>query len=168
MDLRQKIDEYLKGLYVQQKIAFLLIQNGLKIKDDKIYCGPIEQSNSKIARAISVDYRAVTDTINRINQEPELKKLFSTIEPTSDLRNTAQQLGWGVVEIIQEDPRIPQVLAGISKIIADNDIVVKQMVVEDYELAEDPKVIIVTETPIPFELLSQMKIVKGVKGIIIY
>jgi predicted regulator of amino acid metabolism with ACT domain len=168
MDLRQKIDEYLKGLYVQQKIAHLLLKNGLKIKDDKIFCGSIEQSNSKIARALSVDYRAVTDTINRINKEPELQKLFSTIEPTSDLRNTAQILGWGVVEIIQEDPRIPHVLAGVSQIIADNNIVVKQMVVEDYELAEDPKVIIVTETPIPFELLSKMKIIKGVKGIIIY
>ena len=168
MDLRQKIDEHLKGLYVQQKIAFLLLKNGLKIKNDKIYCGTIEQSNSKIARAISVDYRAVTDTINRINQDPELKKFFSTIEPTADLRNTAQQLGWGVVEIIQKDPRVPQALAGISKIIADNNIVTKQMVVEDYELTEDPRVIIVTEAPIPFKLLAKMKSIEGVKGIIIY
>lgn len=91
MNLRNKIEEHFKEYYVQKKITYLLLKYGLKIKNGKTYCGEIEQSNSKIARAISVDYRAVTDTIKKINEEPQLKKLFSSIEPTPNLKNAAQK-----------------------------------------------------------------------------
>ena len=168
MNIREKIDEYFEGYYVQKKIAYLLLKYGLKIKEDKIYCGPIEQSNSKLARAISVDYRAVTDTIKKIKKEPELKEFFSSIEPTPNLKNTASKVGWGVIEIIPENPHLPGIFAGVSKIIADEEISIRQAIGEDYELTENPRFIVVTESPIPDKLISKIKQVNGINGITIY
>lgn len=168
MNIREKIDEYFEGYYVQKKIAYLLLKYGLKIKEDKIYCGPIEQSNSKLARAISVDYRAVTDTIKKIKKEPDLKEFFSSIEPTPNLKNTASKAGWGVIEIIPENPHLQGIFAGVSKIIADEGISIRQAVGEDYELSEDPRFIIVTEANIPHRLISEIKKVEGIKAITIY
>lgn len=168
MNIREKIDECFEGYYVQKKITYLLLKYGLKIKGDKIYCGPIEQSNSKLARAISVDYRAVTDTIKKIKKEPELKEFFSSIEPTPNLKNTASKVGWGVIEIIPENPHLPGIFAGVSKIIADEEISIRQAIGEDYELTENPRFIVVTESPIPDRLISKIKQVDGIRGITIY
>lgn len=168
MNIREKINEYFEGNYVQKKLVYLLLKYGFKISANKIYCGPVEQSGSKLARAISIDYRIVTDTIKRINEEPELKKFFSSIEPTPNLKNTAQLFGWGILEIIPKNSHLPGIFAGVAKIIADEGISIRQAIGEDYELAEDPKFIIVTEEPIPSKLLSKIKQVPGVKAITLY
>ncbi len=168
MTLRQKIDEYFEGFYVQKKIAYLLLKYGLKIKGNKIYCGPIEQSNSKLARAISVDYRAVTDTIKKIKENKELHDFFSTIEPTPNLKHAARKVGWGVIEIIPDNPSHSGIFSNVSKIIADANISIRQAIGEDYELTEEPRLIIVTEEPIPNDLLPNIREIKGIKGITIY
>lgn len=168
MDLRHDIDDFFEGYPVLKKIAFLLLKHGLKIKNKKIYCGQIEQSNSKVARAIAVDYRAVSETIKKINESSKLKTLFSSIEPTPNLKNTAQKIGWGVIEIIPENPHLPGIFSGVSKIISDEGISIRQAIGEDYELTEDPRFIIVTEKNIPHELIAEIKKVKGIKGITIY
>jgi predicted regulator of amino acid metabolism with ACT domain len=168
MNIRQKIDDYFNGNYVQKKIAYLLLKYGLKINNNKIYCGPIEQSNSKLARAISIDYRIVTDTIKKINKDPILKKFFSSIEPTPNLKNAGPLFGWGVLEIIPENSHLPGIFAGVANIIADEKISIRQAIGEDYELTEDPRFIIVTEAPIPSKLLTKIKQVPGLKAITIY
>ncbi|MDG6218187.1 MAG: regulator [Candidatus Thermoplasmatota archaeon] len=168
MTLREKIDDYFEGFYVQKKIAYTLLKYGLKIKGNKLFCGPIEQSNSKLARAISVDYRAVTDTIKKIRKNKELEDFFSLIEPTPKLKHSAQKVGWGVIEIIPEDPPCSGVFSNVSKIFADKNISIKQAIAEDYDITEDPRIIIVTEKPIPNELLPKIKEVKGIIGITIY
>lgn len=168
MNIREKIDEYFGGNYVQKKIAFLLLKYGLKINGNKIFCGTIEQSSSKLARAISIDYRIVTDTIKKINKDPMLKKIFSSIEPTPNLKNIGTLFGWGVLEIIPEDSHLPGIFAGVAKIIADEGISIRQAIGEDYELTEEPRFIIVTESPIPSKLISTIKQVPGVKAITFY
>jgi predicted regulator of amino acid metabolism with ACT domain len=168
MNIRKKIDETFEGNYVQKKIAYALLKYGLKINGNKIYCGPIEQSNSKLARALSIDYRIVTDTIKTINNDPELKRFFSLIEPTPNLKNTGPQFGWGILEIIPENSHLPGIFAGVAKIIAEEGISIRQAIGEDYELTEEPRFIIVTEAPIPSKLLPKIKQVPGVKAITFY
>jgi len=168
MNIREKINDYFGGNYVQKKIAYLLLKYGLRINGNKIYCGPIEQSSSKLARAISIDYRIVNDTIKKINQDPELKKFFSSLEPTPNLKNTAQQFEWGILEIIPENSHKSGIFAGVATLIAEEGISIRQAIGEDYELTEEPKLIIVTEKPIPGKLISKIKQVPGVKAITIY
>ena len=110
----------------------------------------------------------MTDTIKKIKKNPELKNFFSSIEPTLNLKNPAQKVGWGVIELIPENPHIPGIFLGVAKIIADEGISIRQAIGEDYELTENPRFLIVTEKSIPSKLISKIKQVKGIKGITIY
>ena len=168
MDIHKKLDEDFEGQYVQRKIAYLLLKYGLSIRDEKIHCGPIEQSNSKLARAISIDYRVVNDTIKKIKKDQELFDFFSEIEPTPNLKKSASIAGWGVIEIVPVDPQMPGILHGVSKVLADSDISIKQAIVEDYDLTEDAKLIIVTQSQIPINLIDEIKRVKGIRAITLY
>jgi len=168
MNIREKIDDYFESNHVQKQVAYLLLKYGLKIIGNKIYCGPIEQSSSKLARVLNIDYRIITDTINHINADPELKQFFSAIEPTPNFKNTGKQYGWGVIEIIPENSHAPGICASVSTLIAQEKISIRQAISEDYELTEDPKFIIVTEAPIPDHLIAKIRQLPGVKAITLY
>lgn len=157
-------DQYPK----RRKIAQKMLEYGLKIKNHKMYSGVIELSVSKIARALNVDRRAVTATINTILNEPELHKVFSKLTPTCHLKDVAPAMKWGVIEIIPEDPSMPGILADVATIIASNNISIRQAVVDDFELSEEPRLFIVTEKQIPGALIPKIRKAKGVKAVIIY
>ena len=91
-----------------------------------------------------------------------------SIEPTPNLKNTESNVGWGVIEITPDNPHLPSIFAGVSKIIADEEISIRQAIGEDYKLTENPRFIVVTESTIPDKLISKMKQVNGIKGITIY
>lgn len=165
MGIREKINHYFKSYPIQRKVAHALLQYGLKVKENNVYCGPIEQADSKLARAIGVDRRGILATIKTIQEEPEMKKLFSKIEPATNLKDVAPQMGWGVIEIIPEDPSKPGILAAVSAIIAEKNISVRQAMVDDYEMYEEPRLYIITESPVPTEVIPKIKDIEGVKGI---
>jgi len=72
------------------------------------------------------------------------------------------------VEILSKDASMPGILASVSKIIADEKINIRQAIVDDYLLAEEPKLYIITEKPLPSKLLKKLKKAKGVKGVTFY
>jgi predicted regulator of amino acid metabolism with ACT domain len=145
-----------------------MLEYGLRTHNNKIYCGPIELSNSKIARALDIDRRAITATITTINKNPELQKIFSRLTSTCHLKDVAPAMNWGVIEIIPQDPSTPGILAEIATIIANHTISIRQAVVDDFEFSEEPRLFIVTETPIPGTLLPTIRKAKGVKAVLIY
>jgi len=145
-----------------------MLEYGLKTTNNKIYIGEIELSDSKIARALETDRRAIHATIQLINQKPELKKIFSKLQPTCHLKEVAPKMNWGVIEIIPTDPSLPGILAEIANIIAKNNISIRQAIVDDFELSEEPRLFIITEKTIPPQLIPQIKNAKGVKALLIY
>ena len=145
-----------------------MIEYGLKIKDHKIYCGDIELSDSKIARAFDIDRRAIAATVEIIEDKPELHKIFSRLMPTCHLKDVAAKMNWGVIEIIPEDPSMPGTVADVASIIAQNNISIRQSIVDDFELTEEPRLFIVTEKPIPGRLIPKIRNAKGVKAVLIY
>lgn len=149
-------------------IAQKLLEYGLKIKGKKVYCGEIELSNSKIARAFNVDRRIITSTIETITKNEDLEKVFTKLKPTCHLKDVAPKMNWGVIEIIPEDPSMPGILAEVSKMIAEKNISIRQAIVDDFEFYEEPRLFIVTEKPIPPNLITKIRNVKGVKAVLIY
>jgi len=152
----------------QKKLAKKLLENGLKIKDNKIYCGEIEQSDSKIAKAYNIDRRIIKSTIQTINEKKELKIIFSNLKPTCHLKNVAPSMKWGVIEIIPIDPSMPGILSDVSKIVSDAKISIRQAIVDDFELSEEPKLFIITEKQIPGNLIQKIRNAKGVKAVLIH
>jgi hypothetical protein len=162
------LTKYFRKYPAQQKIAQLLISYGLSVKNGRIYCGDIELSFSKIARAAGVDRRAVMKTVETIEREKELRKIFSLLQPTCNFKELAPEMKWGVVEIIPVDASMPGILAGVAKILADEKISIRQANVDDYMITEEPKLFIVTEKALPTHLIKKLGKAKGVKGVTVY
>lgn len=162
-----QISIYFSDYPARKTIAQKLLEYGLKVQNDKIYCGEIELSDSKIARAFHVDRRAVTATREIIENNPSLKKIYAHLLPACHLKNVAPLMHWGVIEIIPDDPNTPGILASVATIIAKNNISIRQAIGDDIEFSEEPRLFIVTETPIPGELIPLIRKTNGVKAVLV-
>ncbi|MFH1100780.1 MAG: hypothetical protein V1726_01930 [Methanobacteriota archaeon] len=159
---------FFKDYPKQKKIAQKMLEYGLRTHNQKIYCGPIELSDSKLARALDVDRRAITATITTITNNPELQTIFSKLTPTCHLKDVAPAMNWGVIEIIPKDPSTPGILAAVATLIADHHISIRQAIGDDFELSEEPRLFIVTEKPVPGTLIPKIRNAHGVKAVLIY
>lgn len=164
----RQIAKYFNAYPKRRKLAQKMLEYGLRVSGDKIYCGEIELSNSKIARVFNVDRRIIADTIDTINEKKELQKVFSKLRPTCHLSNVAKEMNWGVIEIIPEDPSMPGILADVAKVVADANISIRQAIVDDFEFTEEPKLFIITENQVPGILIPNIRKINGVKAIVMY
>ncbi|HEC76420.1 MAG TPA: hypothetical protein ENI33_04070 [Thermoplasmatales archaeon] len=165
---KKLITKFFRGYPAQQKVAQTMLSYGLRVEKGRVYCGEIELSFSKIARAIGVDRRAVMNTVERIEKRKELKKIFSFLQPTCSFKELAPEMGWGVVEIIPTNASMPGILAGIATILTNEEISIRQANVDDYIIAEEPRLFIVTEKALPSSIIKKLKRAKGVKGVTVY
>ena len=168
MIIRKKIDEKFEKYPTQRKVVYNLLTLGLKIKNNKIFCGSIEISDSKFARAIGIDRKVVLSTVKALKKDPEFEKLFSNLIPICSLQEAAPLIGGGVLEIIPTDPSKPGIIADVSSVLAKEKISIRQAIGNDYALQKEPRLYIITEEPVPMDLLKKIKKIKGIKGILIY
>ena len=152
----------------RKKLAQKLLEYGLKVKDNKIYCNEIELSDSKIARAFNIDRRIITNTIESINSNEDMKQVFSNLRPTCHLKDVASEMNLGVIEIIPLDPSMPGILADVAKVVADAKISIRQAIVDDFELSEEPRLFIITEKKTPGILIPKIREINGVKAVVIH
>lgn len=157
--------DYFQRYPAQEKIARLLIRNGLAIRDGKVFSGTIELSDSALGRAAAVDRRIVAATVRTIEANPELHKVFSNFQPTLHLKEVAPTLGWGVIEIVPDNASRPGILAGVSSVISREGVSIRQAVVDDPDFSDAPRLFIVTERPVPPGLIPEMQKVPGVKSV---
>lgn len=164
----KQISIYFEKYPQRQKIAQKMLEYGIKIKNNKLYSGNIQLTDTKIAKALNTDRRAIQATIQHIKQQKELKKIFTKLKPTCHLKDVAPEMNWGVIEIIPTDPSQPGILAKIAKIISDQNISIRQAIVDDFEITDEPRLFIITEKNIPTNLIPKIKNSKGVKAVLIY
>ncbi|MEA2054156.1 MAG: amino acid-binding protein [Candidatus Thermoplasmatota archaeon] len=164
----RKIYALFKKFPAQQKVVELLLTYGLRVENNTLFCGKIELSYSKVARAVGVDRRAVVSTVEAVWKNKDLRKIFLMLQPTCHLKEVAPQMNWGVVEIIPVDASMPGILASVSSIIAKAKISIRQAIVDDYKLSKEPRLFIVTEKPLSGNILSKIRTSKGVKGVVAY
>ena len=151
----------------QEKVAQLMVVHGLRVHDGRMYAGPIEVSDTAMARAAGVDRRVVTATARTIAKHPELLRFFDRLTPVCHLREVAPLMGWGAIDIIPTSAGRAGILASVAGIIAEAGISIRQVIVDDPEISDDPRAFIVTEQPIPERLLPRIKAVDGVKSVVL-
>lgn len=164
----QVLIDHFRRYPAQERVVRLMIENGLRIQDGKVFAGNVELADTAIGRAADVDRRIVRSTVDTISQDPRLQRVFTRFAPTLHLKDVAPDLGCGVIEIIVSDARQPGILAGVSKVIADGRISIRQAIVEDPDFTEEPKLFVVTESRVPGELIPLLQNVPGVKGVTVY
>ncbi len=145
-----------------------MIEHGLRIQGSSICAGTIEIADTAVARAAHVDRRIVRSTVETILQDPRLERVFTRLAPTLHLKDVAPELGCGVIEIIPTNASQPGILAGVSKVIADAKLSVRQAIVEDPDFMDEPKLFVVTEARVPGSVIPLLQAVPGVKGVTVY
>ena len=163
-----KISRHFTKYPAQNRVAQLMFEHGLTVKDGTVFSGPISITDTALAKAANTDRRTVLATIATVEEEEELRIIFTKLHSTCSFKEVAPYMGWGVIEIIPEDVSTVGILAGLSRIIADAGISVRQAIVDDPDMHSDPRAFVITERPIPGALLPKIKEIKGVKGVVIY
>ncbi len=89
-------------------------------------------------------------------------EVFSNILPAGTLlKNIAKNLGLGVVEIeAGEDSK--GVLAASALLMSEHNIDIRQAYAGDTQLQDNPVLTIITEIPIPGDLINEFLKIKGV------
>jgi len=159
---------YFRGFPAQERVAQLMVQLGLRVRDGRVYCGEIKLSDTALSKAAGVDRRVVSATVATIRATPELSSFFDRLRPVSHLREVAPLMGWGAIEIVPTSAAKPGILAGVAAIIAEAGISIRQVVMDDPELVDDPHGFIVTEAAVPERLLPRIKQVDGVKSVVLH
>ena len=164
----QVLIDHFRRYPAQELVVRLMIRHGLHIQDTKIHAGAIEVADTAVARAADVDRRIVRSTIETILQNPALERAFTRFQPTLDMKDVAPELGCGVIEIIPTNASQPGILSGVSKVISEARISIRQAIVEDPDFTEEPRLYVVTETRVPGTLIPILQGVDGVKGVTVY
>jgi len=163
-----KLRPYFKGFPAQEKVAQMMVLYGLRVHEGSVYAAEIKISDTSLARAAEVDRRVVTATVETIARNPELGNFFDRLRPVCHLREVAPLMNWGAIEIVPTNASKPGILAGVAAIIAQAGISIRQVIMDDPEIVDDPHGFIVTEAPVPERLLPQIKQVDGVKSVVLH
>ena len=165
----KRISEFLKDYPERLSVARILVKNGLSIRDGKVYCNEIPVPIAGISRAAGVDRRTVMKTIEMIESNEELRRIFKGIRSAgTSLKEIARHLNLGVVEITPEDARLPGILARSASLLADRNISIRQAIVDDPELSPEPKLTLIAERKIPGDLIPEFLKIRGVSKVSIY
>jgi predicted regulator of amino acid metabolism with ACT domain len=164
-NITRKLQDYPERL----KVARVLVENGLCIKNNKIYLNQIEIPPVRIARAAGVDRRTVNETLNTIKTIPELKLIFEAIRPAGhSLKEIAKHINLGVLEITVDDPRASGILANSSTLLNQAGLSIRQAIVDDPELSPEPKLTLIVEKKVPGELIPEILKIPGVAKVSVY
>ncbi|SEO61060.1 hypothetical protein SAMN04487948_103482 [Halogranum amylolyticum] len=155
-----------EGSPSQQAVIRLLLERGFSVNDEgRVVSGGIEIPNTGIAREIGVDRRVVDSTTNAILEDPELKRIFQNISSIPSLMDLAPVLDLTVLTVEVEDADQPGIVATVTSMLADAGISIRQTVSEDPEFTDDPKLYVVTDDPIPGDLLVEIRSLPFVRKI---
>lgn len=145
-----------------------LVELGLSVREGRIFCGDIEQSELKIARAIGVDRRTVRETAEFIESDSVLSSVFKGLKPAGPfLPNVARFLGYRVIEIYA-DPHVVGIVAEASTLISQEGISIRQAVADDPDLSPEPKLTLVVQREPSGETLQRMLKIPGVTKVATY
>ncbi|HKZ88428.1 MAG TPA: amino acid-binding protein [Candidatus Bathyarchaeia archaeon] len=167
--LWSNIKKHLENYPERLKVARVLIENGLSVKDQKILLNQIEIPPVRIARVAGVDRRTVNETLSVIKSNRELRRIFEEIRPAGhSLKEIAKHLNLGVVEITPVDAKTHGILANSAMALTNGGLSIRQAIVDDPELSPEPKLTLIVEKKIPGELISELLKIKGVAKVSVY
>ena len=163
--IKAQLEEYPERL----KVARVLVENGLSVKNQKIYLNQIEIPPVRIARVAGVDRRTVIETLSIIRDNRELRIIFEGIRSAGhSLKEIAKHLNLGVIEITPVDARTHGILANSAMVLNKGGLSIRQAIVDDPELSPEPKLTFIVERKIPGELISELLTISGVAKVSVY
>ncbi|MFB6080402.1 MAG: amino acid-binding protein [Haloferacaceae archaeon] len=147
-----------EGSPSQQAVVRLLLERGFSVNDDgRVVSGGIEIPDTGIAREIGVDRRVVDSTTDAILDDADLRRVFQNITAIPSLMDLAPVLDLAVLTVWVEDESEPGIVAEITRLIGEREISIRQIISEDPEFANDPKLHVITDERLPGDLLVSIR-----------
>ena len=164
-NIKEALEDYPERL----KVTRILVENGLGIRNGKIFLNDIEIPPVRVARVAGVDRRTVLETLKAIDANRELRIIFEGLRSAGvSLREVSKHLNLGVVEITPTDARRPGILANAAMVLANKGLSIREAIVDDPELSPEPKLTLIVEKKIPGELIPKLLKINGVVKVSVY
>jgi predicted regulator of amino acid metabolism with ACT domain len=142
----------------QRAVVRLLLERGFSVNEEgRVVSGGIEIPDTGIAREVGVDRRVVNATTETILDDPEMERVFRNISAIPSLMDLAPVLGLSVLTVQVADETQPGIVATVTSRIADRDISIRQTISEDPEFTDEPKLYVITDEPLPGELITELQ-----------
>jgi hypothetical protein len=162
---------HVRKRFERQKARIDVIKKIIEIgacitKDGNLAVSDVELPFSSLARAINVDRRVVTTTVQQILKDEFLSKVFQRVKPVGiNLAPIASLLGYSVLVITSVDPHKPGIIASVTTVLANHNVVIRQVLADDPDLVEEPKLTLVVDGDIPSEALNEIRKLDLVKSL---
>jgi len=142
----------------QQAVIRLLLERGFSINEDgRVVSGGIEIPYTGIARELGVDRRVVDSTTDAILADPELRRIFQNISAIPSLMDLAPVLDLSVLTVAVADASEGGIVADVSGLLADREIAIRQIISEDPEFTDAPRLYVITDEPVPGDVLNALR-----------
>ena len=165
--MHKELEKFFEGQRARRIVAEAMLRYGLRVEPDgKIYCKDIEIAPAKMARALGVDRRVVIDTAEEIVENDFLFGIFHSLEPRSNIANSAKALGLDTIEI-HADPKRVGIVSAVTNILSKHKLSIRQMIADDADLFPDPVLTIVVNGKLTGIMIEEIRKLKHAKKIIL-
>jgi hypothetical protein len=147
-----------EGSPSQQAVVRLLLERGFSINDEgRVVSGSIEIPNTQIAGQIGVDRRVVDSTTEALLADEELRRIFQNISAVPSLMDLAPVLDLTVITVEVGDAEAPGLVADVTGLIAEEGLTIRQVISDDPEFADEPKLYVILDQAPSGELLKAVR-----------
>lgn len=161
------LEEYFKNYPARRKVAEFLFENGLSVKNGKIYLKNAEVPISELSRVVGVNRKIVYHTIEYIENTPPLKLIFEKLQPFPSLVNVAPIMGWEVLELELEKELYAPAISALLVLLSSNKIPIMEIFSKNLTY-EEPVAYVVIDGTIPVEVFVRVKEIPGFKRLILH
>ncbi|MEZ3165375.1 ACT domain-containing protein [Halorubrum sp. RMP-47] len=161
-----EILEKFEGSPSQQAVIRLFLERGFSVNEEgRVVSGGIEIPYTGIARELDVDRRVVDSTTDAILADPELKRIFTNISSIPSLMDLAPVLDLAVLTIEVAAADEAGIVAEVTAILADRGVSIRQVLSEDPEFTDDPKLYVITDAELSGDLLVEIRELEYVRRV---
>ncbi len=159
------LESFFENARGRKLVAVEFLRLGLRVDGSgKIYVGMVEIQPAKIGRALGVDRRVVIETAKAIADDDELLPIFYRLEPRAFIGNAAKVLGFDTIEI-HANPKKKGIVAGVTTVLADEGITIRQVISDDPDLFPEPVLTIIIDGKLEATVIKRLKELKFAESI---
>jgi len=141
----------------QRAVVELLLERGFSVNDEgRVVSGGIEIPYTQVADEAGVDRRVVDSTTDAILADDELGDIFRNISSIPSFRDVAPVLGLSVLTIRVDDAASTGVVAEIARVIAEEEVSIRQAVTDDPYFTDEPRFTVITNGEVSGVLVKRI------------